>query len=94
MNEDDQPLTPENEADIAKYERRQAQGLANFPFEGEKAFIKQKDGKDYAPHLLEAMRIVSGWYVKREFKYYDVDNLQVSYNSADIKQVIAQKNQL
>lgn len=91
MNEDDQPITPEAEADIAKYERRQAQGLANFPFDGETAFLKQKDGKDYAPHLLEVMRVVSGWYVKREFKYYDVENLQVSYNSADIKQVIAQK---
>ena len=97
MNEDDQPLTPEAEAYLAIIERRIAQGLAHHPFPDgiTSGLIRlDNDGKPYNPSIKEITRLVSGWFVKKDNKFYDVNNLQVSYTAQDLKQVIVNKNKL
>ena len=94
MNEDDQPLTPEAEAYLAIIERRIAQGLAHHPFPDgiTSGLIRlDNDGKPYNPSIKEITRLVSGWFVKKDNKFYDVNNLQVSYTAQDLKQVIVNK---
>ena len=100
-----QPITDENieeyalenlPAHVAKelesFERRYNQGLGDFPFEGQGGFVRLgADGKPYNPDLPELLRVVSAWFVKKDGKFYDVNNLQTSYNAHDIKQVITQR---
>ena len=97
MNEDDQPLTPEAEAYLAIIERRIAQGLAHHPFPDgiTSGLIRlDNDGKPYNPSIKEITRLVSGWFVKKDNKFYDVNNLQVSYTAQDLKQVIVNKTKV
>ena len=75
-----------------KLGRRVEQGLGHFPFGGEDHFQRlDTDGRPYAPEMSEILRLVSAWFVKKDGKYYDVNNLQTSYNAQDIKQVIIQR---
>lgn len=73
--------------------RRTEQGLGYFPFnDGMDRFFKEGPEKDYTKaEANEVLRIVSSWYVKKNNAYHDVDNLQVKYQSHDIKQVIVQR---
>ena len=94
MNEDDQPLTPEAEAYLDEMERRIAQGLGHHPFpEGiPLGFVSLgNDGKPYNPSIKEITRLVSGWFVKKDNKFHDVNNLQVSYTAQDLKQIIVNR---
>ena len=85
------PLTKEAEAFLEAVERRQDQGLAEFPFADDNFVRLGADGKPYNPSLAETLRVVSGWFVKKDGKFYDVDNLQTSYQAQDIKQVVIQR---
>ena len=88
MTEDDQPLTPEVQTYIDVIERRIAQGLGHHPFpEGIPLGLVRvdNDGKPYNPNIKEITRLVSGWFVKKDNKFYDVNNLQVSYTAQDLK---------
>ena len=97
MSEFDKWISEEAAEDIAEQEseklgRRVEQGLGHFPFEGEHHFQRlDTDGRPYAPEISETLRLVSAWFVKKDGKYYDVNNLQTSYNAQDIKQVIIQR---
>lgn len=73
------------------FDRRAEQGLDNFPLEGQAVFSPYKDGKPYQPTHEEMLREVSSWFVKKDNKFYDVNNLQTSYVAQDIKQVIIQR---
>ena len=97
MNEDDQPITPEAESYLDVIERRIAQGLAHHPFpDGITSGLIRlgNDGKPYNPSIEEITRLVSGWFVKKDNKFYDVNNLQVSYTAQDLKQVIVNKTKV
>ena len=97
MNEDDQPITPEVESYLDVIERRIAQGLAHHPFpDGITSGLIRlgNDGKAYNPSIEEITRLVSGWFVKKDNKFYDVNNLQVSYTAQDLKQVIVNRTKV
>ena len=49
------------------------------------------DGTPYDPSIKEILRLVSGWFVKKDNKYHDVNNLQTSYQAQDLKQVIVSR---
>lgn len=87
-------LTEEAEAYLAKHDRRQEQGLDQFPFaDGDERF--EKIGDPRASYTVKDMdevcRIVSSWYVKKANYYHDVTNLQVKYQPHDVKQVIVHR---
>ena len=91
---DDAPLTDEAEAFIAQFERREEQGLGNFPFKGGlEPFTKTNDptANYTVADIREVCRIVASWYVKKANWYHDVTNLQVKYQPHDIKQVIVHR---
>ena len=80
---DDAPLTDEAEALLAHYERREEQGLGNFPFEGGlEPFTKASDPTVHytISDIREVCRIVASWYVKKANWDHDVTNLQVKYH--------------
>ncbi len=54
------PLTKEAEAFLEAVERRQDQGLAEFPFTDDNFVRLGADGKPYNPSLEETLRVVSG----------------------------------
>ena len=85
------PLTDEAKAHIATIERRIEQGLYHHPFPDGiwSGFVRlNEDGTPYNPSIKEILRLVSAWFVKKDNKYYDVNNLQISYQAQDLKQVI------
>ena len=91
---DDAPLTDEATAFLAQYDRREEQGLGNFPFEGGlEPFTKTDDptANYTVADIREVSRIVASWYVKKANWYHDVTNLQVKYQPHDIKQVIVHR---
>ena len=88
------PLTDEAEAHVAKFDRRQEQGLGQFPFpDGEEPFEKIGDPRAAytVKDIVEVCRIVSSWYVKKANYYHDVTNLQIKYQPHDVKQVIVHR---
>jgi hypothetical protein len=88
------PLTDEAEAYIATIERRIEQGLYHHPFpDGMWSGLVHlnDDGTPYDPSIKEILRLVSGWFVKKDNKYHDVNNLQTSYQAQDLKQVIVSR---
>jgi len=88
------PLTDEAEAYIATTGRRIEQGLYNHPFPDGmwSGFVRlNDDGTPYNPSIKEILRLVSGWFVKKENKYHDVNNLQTTYQAQDLKQVIVSR---
>jgi hypothetical protein len=88
------PLTDEAEAYIATIERRIEQGLYHHPFPDDmwSGFVRlNEDGTPYNPSMKEILRLVSGWFVKKENKYHDVNNLQTTYQAQDLKQVIVSR---
>ena len=90
----DFPLTQEAEDFLAIIERRIEQGLAHHPFpDGAwSGFIKlNEDGTPYNPSYDEILRLVSGWFVKKDNKFHDVNNLQTTYQAQDLKQVIVSR---
>ena len=90
----DIPLTDEAEAYLATFERRIAQGLAHHPFaDGAWSHLVRLkvDGTPYNPTHKEVLRLVSGWFVKKDNKFYDVNNLQTNYQAQDLKQVIVSR---
>ena len=79
---------------VEVYERRTRQGLEHFPFEtGLKSGFQKlgANGKPYNPSLAELLRIVSSWYVKKDNKFYSINELSTPYVAIDIKQVIIQR---
>lgn len=93
-NDADFPLTQEAEDFLAIIERRIEQGLAHHPFpDGAwSGFIKlNEDGTPYNPSYDEILRLVSGWFVKKDNKFHDVNNLQTTYQAQDLKQVIVSR---
>jgi hypothetical protein len=92
-NEHELP-SAEAEAYLEKYERRQDQGLLQFPFpDDDPPFSNVTDPRsEYTVHdVVEVCRIVSSWFVKKANYYHDVTNLQVKYQPHDIKQVIVHR---
>ena len=88
------PLTDEAEAYIATTGRRIEQGLYHHPFPDGmwSGFVRlDEDGTPYNPSIKEILRLVSGWFVKKENKYHDVNNLQTTYQAQDLKQVIVSR---
>ena len=80
------PLTDEAKAYIATIERRIEQGLYHHPFPDGmwSGFVRlNDDGTPYDPSIKEILRLVSGWFVKKDNKYHDVNNLQTSYQAQD-----------
>jgi hypothetical protein len=93
-NDADFPLTQEAEDFLAIIERRIEQGLAHYPFpDGAwSGLIKlNEDGTPYNPSYDEILRLVSGWFVKKDNKFHDVNNLQTTYQAQDLKQVIVSR---
>jgi len=85
------PLTDEAKEYVATIERRIEQGLYHHPFPDGmwSGFVRlNEDGTPYNPSIKEILRLVSAWFVKKDNKYYDVNNLQISYQAQDLKQVI------
>ena len=71
-------------------EKRIAQGLANFPFDGNEVFAKlDEHGNEITHNLLDVLRIVSGWYVRREFGYFDINRLSQSLTKPDLMNVLS-----
>ncbi|MDB3911642.1 hypothetical protein N9381_07610 [Paracoccaceae bacterium] len=59
-------------------EKRMAQGLSNFPFEGSDVFVPlDEDGNEITHNLKDLLRIASGWYVRKEFGYYDIPSSEI-----------------
>ena len=88
------PLTDEAEAYIATIERRVEQGLYHHPFpDGMWSGLVRlnDDGTPYDPSIKEILRLISCWFVKKDNKYHDVNNLQTSYQAQDLKQVIVSR---
>ena len=93
-NDADFPLTQEAEDYLAIIERRIEQGLVHHPFpDGAwSGLIKlNEDGTPYNPSYDEILRLVSGWFVKKDNKFHDVNNLQTTYQAQDLKQIIVTK---
>ena len=90
----DFPLTQEAEDFLAIIERRIEQGLAHYPFQdGAWSHLVRlnDDGTPYSPSNDEILRLVSGWFVKKDNKFHDVNNLQTTYQAQDLKQVIVSR---
>ncbi len=90
----DIPLTKEAEDYLTIIERRIEQGLAHHPFPDGmwSKFIRlNDDGTPYNPSTKEILRLVSGWFVKKDNKFHDVNNLQTTYQGQDLKQVIVSR---
>ena len=90
----DIPLTDRAKAYIAMIERRIEQGLYHHPFPDGmwSGFVRlNEDGTPYNPSIKEILRLVSGWFVKKDNKYHDVNNLQTTYQAQDLKQVIVSR---
>jgi hypothetical protein len=93
-NDADFPLTQEAEDFLAIIERRIEQGLAHHPFpDGAWSQLVRlnDDGTPYNPSYDEILRLVSGWFVKKDNKFHDVNNLQTTYQAQDLKQVIVSR---
>ena len=93
-NDADFPLTQEAEDFLAIIERRIEQGLAHHPFPDgawSQLVRLEKDGTPYDPSYDEILRLVSGWFVKKDNKFHDVNNLQTTYQAQDLKQVIVSR---
>ena len=79
---------------LAIIERRIEQGLAHYPFPDKitLGFVRLgDDNKPYNPNIKEVLRLVSGWFVKKDNKFHDVNNLQTTYQAQDLKQVIVHR---
>ena len=90
----DFPLTQEAEDFLAIIERRIEQGLAHYPFQdGAWSHLVRlnDDGTPYSPSNDEILRLVSSWFVKKDNKFHDVNNLQTTYQAQDLKQVIVSR---
>ena len=90
-------LSPEAQAYLDVIERRIEQGLTHHPFpDGITSGLIRlgNDGNPYNPSIKEITREVSGWFVKKDNKFYDVNNLQVSYTAQDLKQVIVNRTKV
>jgi len=90
----DIPLTAEAEDYLATIERRIEQGLAHHPFpDGAWSQLVRlnSDGTPYNPSYDEILRLVSAWFVKKDNKFHDVNNLQTTYQAQDLKQVIVSR---
>jgi hypothetical protein len=89
---DDEPITEEAQKYLDTHDRRSEQGLGNYPFtDNAGRFVRQEDGEDYNPDFAEVLRQVSSWFVKKDNKFYDVNNLQTTYAVHDIKQVVVHR---
>jgi hypothetical protein len=91
--EDDHPLTDEAEQFAEKHDRRVEQGLGNYPHEDTTARFYRlgDDGEPYKADIYEVLRVASSWFVKKDNRFHDVDNLQTSYAPHDIKQVVVHR---
>ena len=77
--EDDNHETPSvAETYLAKYEKRVEQGLGNYPHsDSGPQFVRLgDDGKPYRATAHEVLRAVSSWYVKKDNKFHEVNNLE------------------
>ena len=93
-HEDDGPLTPEAEKQLERFERRREQGLGYYAFEDDpERFVNITDPRSSytKDDTEEVLQEVSSWFVKKDNKYHDVDNLQTRYSPHDIKQVVVQR---
>ena len=71
-------------------EKRMAQGLSNFPFEGSDVFVPlDEDGNEITHNLKDLLRIASGWYVRKEFGYYDINRLSQPLSKLDLISVLS-----
>ena len=91
--DDNHPMSPEAEAYLERYDKRVEQGLGNYLHnDGGAQFVRLgEDGKPYDVSVEEVLRSVSSWYVKKDNKFHDVDNLQIKYAHHDVKQVVVQR---
>lgn len=92
-DEDNHPMTDEAQAYLDKYDKRLEQGLGFFPHKDTgPVFVRLgDDGKPYRADAHEVLRAVSGWYVKKDNKFHDVENLQTKFAPHDVKQVVVQR---
>ena len=95
-----EPRLSEEEAElkaekaVGVIDRRAAQGLAFHPFPDKLTlgFVKLgEDNKPFATSIKDVQRLVSGWFVKKDNKFHDVNNLQTTYQAQDLKQVIVSR---
>ncbi|AGI67003.1 hypothetical protein OAN307_c13100 [Octadecabacter antarcticus 307] len=91
--DDDLPVSADAKAYLDKHDKRFQQGLGNYPHNsGGAQFVRLgNDGKSYVASVPEVLQTVSSWYVKKDNKFHDVDNLAVKYTSHDVKQVVVQR---
>ena len=90
----DIPLPEEAEEYLATIKRRVEQGLYHHPFQDgvwSNLVRLNADGTPYNPSMKEMLRLVSGWFVKKDNKFHDVNNLQTTYQAQDLKQVIVSR---
>lgn len=73
-------------------ERRQAQGLWNYPFEGEEVFVAlDKEGNEVVPTDIGALKFLSASFVRREMAYFEIDKLEKPITRADLAVVVFAK---
>ena len=70
-------------------EQRAAQGLANFPFDGQTVFNRlDENGTPVVLTDIDLLREVATWFVRRELVFFDVDNLEKPIVKPDIASII------
>lgn len=77
---------------IEDMDRQVELGLGNFPFKGAATFQKLDAlGKPIKYTAQDIARIVCSWYVRKDTKYFDINQLGTSLSQADVKQSITHR---
>lgn len=76
--------------DFPEEESRVARGLASYPFDPDNMFVKvDKNGEPFVFTEEEIIREVSRWFVRQEFRFFEVDKPESPLSRYDLIQTLA-----
>jgi len=82
----------ETSSKFIELERRQNQGLLNYPFDDEEVFTPvDADGNEIVHSDIDVLRYLSSQFVRREFVFFEIDKLDKPITRADLAMVIYAK---
>jgi hypothetical protein len=78
--------TPEAQRAIARLQKREEMGLGHLPLhDGDEVF---RDITQPELDITEIIEDVAGWFVRKDMKFYDVNNISTSLNVSDMDKVV------
>ena len=79
-------MTPEAERAIDRIEKRIEMGLEHLPLDGEdEVFTEVSEPR---LNILEIIEDVAGWFVRKDTKFFDVNNIGIKFTRKDAEKIV------